>query len=212
MKRILIYLLQKYLHLFTLSTNYFLSLIVLTNIVIVSWLPNSEPDLAGYKLYYGNVSRSYSNVINVNLTTSYTVDNLQSGYEYFFAVSAYDTASNESQLSEEVSIYISNDDDSVNVDDPKKIYNFPNPFNPEKQFTQIRYFLTKSEQVTIVIFDVTGNKIKTILKNVLKNLGEHIEDVWDGKDEQGNFVPNGIYYAHLHSESLVQYITIAVTR
>ncbi len=212
MKRILKYLLQKNLHLFTLSSNYFLSLIVLTNNVIVSWLPNSEPDLAGYKLYYGNASHSYSNIQDVNLNTSVTVDNLQSGYEYFFAVSAYDTAGNESQLSEEVSIYMSNIDDSLNVDGHEKIYNFPNPFNPEKQFTQIRYVLTKSEQVTIVIFDVTGNKIETILKNVLKNLGEHTEDAWDGRDEQGNLVPNGIYYAHVHSETLDQYITIAVTR
>lgn len=60
-------------------------------------------DLAGYKIYYGVSSGEYTKVIIItdNITT-YTIENLSSG-TYYFAVTAYDTAGNESAYSNEVS-------------------------------------------------------------------------------------------------------------
>jgi hypothetical protein len=212
MKHLLCYIFKK-LHVLNFqSLSTCLTLIFLNQTVIVQWLPNSEPDLAGYKVYYGKASRSYSNIIPVGLSTECTIPNLEPGYEYFFAVTAYDIAGNESEYSKEVSIFIAEDDENLIIPDHKNAYNFPNPFNPEIQITQIRYHLSKSEEVTITIFDVAGNKVRTLLKNVLKNPGEHIEDSWDGKDENGNLVPNGIYYARVSSKSLDHYITIAITK
>ena len=189
-----------------------LTLIVLNQAVTVQWLPNSEQDLAGYKVYYGIASRSYSRIIPVGLNTTYQVSDLEPGHEYFFAVTAYDTAGNESQYSEEVSIYITGNGDNSKIIDNMNVYNFPNPFNPEKQSTKIRYYLQNSEDVTITIYDVGGNKIRTVIKNELKSAGEHFEDTWDGKDESGNFFTTGIYYAQVNSESLNHYITIAITK
>ena len=189
----------------------FLTLIVLNQTVIVQWLPNSEPDVAGYTVYYGKAPRSYSTNIRAGLSTECTIPDLKGGYEYFFAVTAFDTAGNESPLSEEVSIFIEGNENVITADH-KKSYNFPNPFNPEIENTQIRYHLTKSEPVTITIFDVRSIEIRTLFKKMWKNPGDHIEDSWDGKDENGNFVPNGIYYAYIFSETLDQYITIAVTK
>jgi len=74
--------------------------------LIVSWDPNSEADLAGYKVYWGKSSRSYSDVVDVKNVTSYRVGGLSQGVEYFFAVTAYDTAFNESAFSKEVSVII----------------------------------------------------------------------------------------------------------
>ncbi len=71
--------------------------------VIVSWDPNSEPDLLGYKVYWGTSSRNYTNVKDVGNSTTYTIANLAEGLKYFFAVTAYDTAYNESDFSVEVS-------------------------------------------------------------------------------------------------------------
>jgi len=188
-----------------------LIMIVLNETVIVKWLPNHEPDLAGYKVYYGKASRSYATSISTGLSTECTIPDLEAGYEYFFAVTAFDTAGNESPLSDEVSFLIESNENVVTANH-KNVYNFPNPFNPEKQQTQIRYLLTKPEPVSITIFDVGGNEIRALIKETLKNSGEHFEDSWDGKDEKGNLVPNGIYYAHIAAESLNQYITIAVTK
>ncbi len=212
MKHLLSNTLKKYCAVKAQFSTILLITAFLNNTVIVQWLPNSEQDLAGYKVYYGTASRSYSNVISAGLTTGQSITNLQSGYEYFFAVTAYDTAGNESQYSNEVSIYIAKDDDDLTSSDHKNVYNFPNPFNPEIQNTQIRYYLSKSEEISITIFDIGGNKIRTLLKDVLKSPGEHTQDSWDGKNDKGNFVPNGIYYANVASQSIDHFITIAVTR
>lgn len=69
----------------------------------LSWNPNSESDLAGYKIYYGNASRVYTTDIEVGNVTSYTIYNLTEGYTYYFAATAYDFSGNESGYSNEVS-------------------------------------------------------------------------------------------------------------
>ena len=74
--------------------------------VTVSWDPNTEADLAGYRVYYGTASRNYQVNVDVGLDTSKVIENLQSGIRYYFAVTAYDTANNESDFSEEVSIVL----------------------------------------------------------------------------------------------------------
>lgn len=69
----------------------------------VSWSANTESDLAGYKVYYGTQSGSYSQNIDVGNVTSYTISSVSSGTTYYVAVSAYDTSGNESERSSEVS-------------------------------------------------------------------------------------------------------------
>lgn len=73
---------------------------------VVSWQPNTEPDLAGYQIYYGTTSRFYSVIIDVGNTTQYTVTGLNPGVTYYFAVTAYDINGNESDYSEEVSYQV----------------------------------------------------------------------------------------------------------
>jgi hypothetical protein len=71
-----------------------------------SWNANTEPDLAGYKIYYGLSSGNYTISINVGNVTQYTVNQLTEGLIYYFVVTAYDTAGNESAYSQEVSAEI----------------------------------------------------------------------------------------------------------
>jgi fibronectin type 3 domain-containing protein len=63
--------------------------------------------VAGYRVYWGSSSGSYSQAlgagINTGSTTSYTVTGLTVGRTYYFAVTAYDAAGNESAFSGEVS-------------------------------------------------------------------------------------------------------------
>ena len=212
MKHILSSIFKKLNGLSSSSVSIALAMVILNNTIIVQWLPNSESDLAGYKVYYGKASRSYSHIIPTGLNTSCQIPDLEPGYKYYFAVTAFDTAGNESHYSAEVDIFIAQDDSNITIIDNFNIYNFPNPFNPEKQYTQIRYYLKKAEEVTITIYDVGGNKIRAVTDRVLKNAGEHTEDSWDGRDENGEIVQNGIYYAQVNSESLDQYITIAITK
>jgi hypothetical protein len=71
--------------------------------VTLTWDPNTEADLAGYKLYSGTASGSYTNASDVGNLTSNTVLGLAPGAEYFFAVTAVNTSGLESEFSNEVS-------------------------------------------------------------------------------------------------------------
>src|SRR5438552_3742989 len=71
--------------------------------VTLAWDPNTETDLAGYKLYYGTSSGSYPSSVDVGNLTSYTLSGLLEGRTYYFAATAYDLNVNESGLSNEVS-------------------------------------------------------------------------------------------------------------
>ena len=69
----------------------------------LTWDPNVESDLAGYKVYVGTAAGTYGAPVDVGKVTTFEVINLSSGQTYYFAVTAYDTASNVSGYSNEVS-------------------------------------------------------------------------------------------------------------
>ncbi len=190
----------------------FFCILVSSNDVIVTWNPNNEKDLAGYKIYYGTSSRHYSTVFDVGDNTSYLVPNLTNGVRYFFAVTAYDTANNESEFSDEVSIFIDNNANSPTDSLNLKCYNFPNPFNPQKEVTRIRYYLQEAQNVSIDIYDANENLVSNLLNKIHKSSGEHTEDIWDGKNNNGHYVPNGVYYGVIKLDMKQEIIMIAITR
>ncbi|MFX0202564.1 MAG: CFI-box-CTERM domain-containing protein [Candidatus Hodarchaeota archaeon] len=69
----------------------------------LAWDPNTEPDLAGYKVYYGTRSGDYDDAIDVGDVIQYTVWGLEPETRYYLALTAYDTSWNESDFSWEVS-------------------------------------------------------------------------------------------------------------
>jgi chitodextrinase len=71
--------------------------------VTLAWYANTEPDLAGYKLYYGLSSGSYQFSVDVGNVTSYTLSGLLDGRIYYFAATAYNLSLAESGFSNEVS-------------------------------------------------------------------------------------------------------------
>ncbi len=70
--------------------------------ITLAWDHNSEPDLAGYKLYLGNSPRNYSQVLDLGLTTQFTISDLIDGTVYFFTLTAYNQKGFESSFSNEV--------------------------------------------------------------------------------------------------------------
>jgi len=69
----------------------------------LTWNPNTESDLAGYKVHYGTASGNYTVHLDVHNVTTYTVTGLTNGQTYHFAATAYDASGFESGYSNQVS-------------------------------------------------------------------------------------------------------------
>ena len=76
---------------------------------------------------------------------------------------------------------------------PELLQNFPNPFNPE---TWIPYRLPEDDDVTIAIYDLGGELIRTLLLGT-QPAGDHVgrssAAYWDGRDESGEMAASGVY-------------------
>ncbi len=77
--------------------------------------------------------------------------------------------------------------------------NYPNPFNPE---TSIRYQLTEPGPVTLQIFNITGQKVITLV-NDTQSPGLYTVR-WDGRNDHGSEVASGVYFCHLRVGSREQ--------
>ena len=77
--------------------------------------------------------------------------------------------------------------------------NYPNPFNPK---TNIVYELSKSSFVNISIFDIEGNKVRTLLNRFQSEGYKTV--LWDGKNDNNVRVAAGMYLYTLSVEGMIQ--------
>jgi hypothetical protein len=77
--------------------------------------------------------------------------------------------------------------------------NYPNPFNP---VTQIDYYIPKRNHVTILVYNLLGQKIKTLIDEA-KPAGQY-SITWDGNDTDGSEVATGIYFYYLRADDYVE--------
>jgi len=68
----------------------------------LAWDASSSSGVAGYNVYYGQTSGTYSSKLSVPNQTSYTVPNLTDGQTYYFTVTARDSSGTESARSNEL--------------------------------------------------------------------------------------------------------------
>jgi hypothetical protein len=92
--------------------------------------------------------------------------------------------------------------DVKDVDTPTKptvfslAQNYPNPFNPK---TMIRFALPKDSWVKLEVYNILGQKVKTLVDEKLAAGVKEIE--WDGKDNKGAEVASGIYFYKIKADS-----------
>jgi hypothetical protein len=77
--------------------------------------------------------------------------------------------------------------------------NQPNPFNPE---TQISYFLSQDYDVRVVVYNVLGERVRTLFEG-FQGAGTHTL-TWNGTSDQGNQLGSGIYFYQLQAGSFVE--------
>ena len=81
----------------------------------------------------------------------------------------------------------------------KLFQNYPNPFNPN---TTIEYYLPKISDVRLDIYNILGQKIKTLVNQ--KKVSGKYSVMWDGKAYNGINVPSGIYFYRLQTSEFVE--------
>ena len=72
--------------------------------------------------------------------------------------------------------------------------NYPNPFNPN---TTISFSFGKESPVEIAVYNISGQKVKTLFSGKM-SAGNQVA-VWDGRDEKGQPVSSGVYFARMKS-------------
>ncbi len=76
--------------------------------------------------------------------------------------------------------------------------NYPNPFNPT---TVIQYTVPKAGKVSIAIYNVLGEKVKTLV-NAVMTPGTY-SAIWNGTDDNGKRVTTGVYFYQLKAQNAV---------
>tara|TARA_B100000953_G_scaffold297137_1_gene291329 strand:- start:909 stop:1331 length:423 start_codon:yes stop_codon:yes gene_type:complete len=77
--------------------------------------------------------------------------------------------------------------------------NYPNPFNP---VTSISYNLSKDERVRIIVSDIMGKRIKTLVNSDQISGQNTIR--WNATNDLGNPVSAGIYFLTIEAGSFTK--------
>jgi len=85
--------------------------------------------------------------------------------------------------------------------------NYPNPFNGN---TQIYFDNSRSSFVQLRIYNMLGEKIKTIVKHWVPAGNHHVS--WNSRDERGQPVPSGIYVYQLKANNFSRTKKMIITR
>lgn len=129
-----------------------------------------------------------------------SINNLQNG-TYYVSIQTIDNSYTGSAFSDEITFEItngivSNDSDVVPMI-TRLNKNYPNPFNPE---TTISFDLNKNQKVKLEIYNIKGQKVKTLCNDNLQ-AGNH-KYIWNGTDQNNRKVASGVYFAKMTSVSL----------
>jgi hypothetical protein len=124
---------------------------------------------------------------------SYPLPNLSEG-GHVLSVKAWDNANNSSLVSVRVEVRGQREFELTEV------MNYPNPFSKETNF----YYRLSSgaDRVGIEIFTLAGRLIKSI-PDASRNAGINFSTTWDGKDQDGDKVANGVYIYKVTAEGSV---------
>jgi hypothetical protein len=85
--------------------------------------------------------------------------------------------------------------------------NYPNPFNPQ---TSIELRVSSYEFVTLKIYNMLGQEIAILFDGNLETGNYNF--IWEGKDNSGNVVGSGIYFARLTTSNFTKTIKMELVR
>ena len=160
------------------------------------WDPNSESDLANYRLYRGTSSSfvpSPANRIAAPNDTGYADP---AGAAYYYKLSAVDVHGNESGFT---TLLPGGALDAPAGALPRDFaLERPSP-NPARDAVTLRYALPREARVTLAIYDAAGRQVRRMVSGT-QPAGEHVAR-WDLRDEAGHPVGAGLFFVRLEAGS-----------
>ncbi len=161
--------------------------------VTIKWSTASETENFGFNLYKKSASDEEWEQINSEIIAGQGNKSDETGYEFVdYSVRSGDVYSY--QL-ESVSISgVINVEDIIEIEVPiptKYVLfnNYPNPFNPA---THLKFQLPEQSNVSLVVYDITGKVVKTVINNANYDVGQHVV-MWDATNKNGTKVSSGMY-------------------
>jgi hypothetical protein len=80
------------------------------------------------------------------------------------------------------------------ADDDFKFHAYPNPFVAGYGAAQLAYYLATESFISLYVYDLEGNLVRTLAEKAERDPGVYTGyDAWDGRDDDGEFVPAGAY-------------------
>lgn len=188
--------------------------------IYLDWRDNYEADLAGYMLHRDIVSGftpSPSNLIAEPDSSLYSDPDVVVGETYFYRLASLDNQGNRSEYASEIAVVVTGIWQGDGAEMPRMAViesNYPNPFNSA---TTIIYTVANlgpiPAQINIDIYDMLGRKVRALLDD-RKEIGSH-KITWDGKDDAGNELTSGIYFARImqwHEVGLSRDVKLVLVR
>jgi len=172
------------------------NLTVNTSSPVLSWMTPSAPSAnLAYELEVADNAKMENSVTYSGLNSpSYKVKGLEENKEYFWRVRSktdadkYSNYSGVAKFKTGSGITAIGEETAVLPTDFRVEQNYPNPFNPS---TTIKYALPVEALVTVRIYNMLGQEVKTLLNNN-KPAGSY-SVIWNGDDNFGNKVSSGAY-------------------
>ncbi|MCF7920424.1 MAG: T9SS type A sorting domain-containing protein [Candidatus Cloacimonetes bacterium] len=132
-------------------------------------------------------------------------DNLSSGHIYHAGVQAvYDFGA--SEIIETIFVF-QGTAISENTINAQLTGNYPNPFNPS---TNIEYYVPDKDAVNITIYNMKGEKVKTLVNGIKPSGSYHI--IWNGEDARGNQCASGIFFCKLTNGKVTKTIKLVLLK
>ena len=160
--------------------------------IIISWDEPADRSFSHYKVY-----RNLSMIADDIMGTSYIDPDVPNG-TYSYNVRAVYSGDHQSALSSDAVIeHVQTNIDEIMVPMKTELTgNFPNPFNPT---TTISFSTREAGQVSISIYNMKGQLVKTLVNEHLEAAFHDI--VWNGKDNSDKTVSSGIYFYKMKSSN-----------
>jgi hypothetical protein len=170
---------------------------------VISWTPNTEPDLSGYNVFKRNdVNQPWAQQNTSLITGNSWIDyaegvdcQVHQGYPVwrYYHVTAVDVVENESSPSAQVAALVDGQapiekraGGSAEKPESYALHaSYPNPFNPT---TQIKFDLAGGGSISLAVYNVIGRKVAELV-NEYREAGYH-SATWNAAN-----VSSGVYFA-----------------